>query len=45
MTKEEIDKLITEIDNQDKWLSQAGYNAYNVEIAFNSLRKLLKERG
>lgn len=36
-----LDKISAEIENQDKWLACAGYNAYNVDIAFNSLKKLL----
>lgn len=46
-SKEEKDmakeKVIAEIDEQEKWLAQAGYNAYNVGIAFNSIRLVLSE--
>ena len=39
-----LDKIRDEIENQEKWLMSAGYNAYNVDIAFNSIKKVLKER-
>jgi hypothetical protein len=35
MTREE---LKTEIDWEEKWLARAGYNAYNVGIAFDSIK-------
>lgn len=38
-----LDKISAEIENQEKWLDCAGYNAYNVDIAFNSIKKVLKE--
>lgn len=38
-----LDKIKAEIENQDKWLMCAGYNAYNVDIAFNSIKRVLKE--
>lgn len=38
-----LDKIKTEIDNQDKWLAQAGYTAYNVDIAFNSIKRVIAE--
>jgi len=38
-----IDKLKAEIEKQEKWLLQAGYNAYNVDIAFNSVKSVLAE--
>ncbi len=38
-----LDKSIAEIDKQEKWLAEAGYNAYNVGIAFNSIRLVLSE--
>lgn len=40
---EVLDKIRAEIDRQEKWLMCAGYNAYNVDIAFNSIKKVLKE--
>lgn len=42
----DIDKVIARIDFERKWLSDAGYNASNVNTAFRSikhdLRKLVK---
>lgn len=38
-----LDKIRAEIETQEKWLAQAGYNAYNVDIAFNSIKLLLAE--
>ena len=38
-----LDKMRTEIEKQDKWLAQAGYNAYNVDIAFNSIKRVIAE--
>lgn len=40
---EVLDKIKAEIDRQEKWLMCAGCNAYNVDIAFNSIKKVLKE--
>ena len=37
-----LDKIRDEIDTQDKWLAQAGYNAYNVDIAFNSIKRVVE---
>ena len=34
-----LDKIKAEIDQQEKWLQQAGYNAYNVDIAFNAIKQ------
>ena len=36
-----LNKIRTEIDRQEKWLSQAGYTAYNVDIAFHSIKLVL----
>lgn len=33
-----LDKLRAEIERQEKWLMDAGYNAYNVDIAFNAVK-------
>lgn len=41
--KNVLDKVKTEIEKQDKWLAQAGYNAYNVDIAFNSIKRVIAE--
>ena len=38
-----LDKVRAEIDRQEKWLMSAGYNAYNVDIAFNSIKSVLSE--
>lgn len=38
-----LDKVKTEIEKQDKWLAQAGYTAYNVDIAFNSIKRVIAE--
>lgn len=38
-----LDEIRAEIDRQEKWLMDAGYNAYNVDIAFNSIRSVVKE--
>ena len=38
-----IDKIRAEIENQEKWLMSAGYNAYNVDIAFSSIKSVLAE--
>lgn len=40
---EVLDKIKAEIDRQEKWLMCVGYNAYNVDIAFNSIRSVVKE--
>lgn len=38
-----IDKIRAEIERQEKWLQQAGYNAYNVDIAFDAIKRTLNE--
>lgn len=38
-----LDKIRAEIEKQEKWLLQAGYNTYNVDIAFNSIKRALTE--
>jgi hypothetical protein len=38
-----LDKIKEEIEKQEKWLLQAGYNAYNVDIAFSIIKSLLAE--
>ena len=35
------DKIRAEIEKQEKWLMIAGYNTYNVDIAFNSIKSAL----
>ena len=39
-----VDELKTEIERQEKWLSRAGYSAYTVDIAFDTIKSVL-ERG
>ena len=38
-----LDKVKDEIEKQDKWLAQAGYTAYNVDIALNSIKRVIAE--
>ena len=38
-----LDKIRDEIETQEKWLAQSGYNAYNVDIAFKSIKLVLAE--
>lgn len=38
-----LDKISAEIEREEDWLKIAGYNAYNVYIAFNSIKRVLKE--
>ena len=38
-----LDKIRVEIERQEKWLAQAGYNAYNVDIAFKSIKNILRK--
>lgn len=38
-----LDKISAEIERVEKWLDCEGYNAYNVYIAFNSIKRVLKE--
>lgn len=38
-----IDKIKAKIDQEEKWLTIVGYNAYNVDIAFNSIKLVLAE--
>lgn len=37
------DKLRAEIERQEKWLLQAGYTAYNVDIAFDAIKAVIAE--
>lgn len=37
-----LDDIKAEIDRQEKWLSQAGYTPYNVDIAFDSIKAVMK---
>ena len=36
-----LDKIKAEIEKQEKWLLQAGYNQYNVDIAFHSIKAIM----
>lgn len=38
-----LDKIRAEIDRQQKWLLQAGYTAYNVDIAFDAIKAVVVE--
>ena len=38
-----LEQIRAEIDRQEKWLLQAGYTAYNVDIAFDSIKSVLAE--
>ena len=38
-----LDKIRAEINQQEKWLLQAGYTAYNVDIAFDAIKAVLAE--
>ena len=38
-----LDKIKDEIDRQEKWLLQAGYTAYNVDIALDTIKSVLAE--
>lgn len=38
-----LDKIRAEIEEQEKWLLQAGCNTYNVDIAFSSIKSILAE--
>ena len=39
-----LDKIRAEIDRQGKWLLQAGYTAYNVDIALDAIKAVVAER-
>ena len=38
-----LGQIRAEIEKQEKWLLQAGYNAYNVDIAFSAIKSVLVE--
>ena len=38
-----IGKIRANIELQEKWLMRAGYNAYNVDIAFSAIKATLNE--
>ena len=37
-----LDNLRAEIDRQEKWLVQAGYTPYNTDIAFDTIKSVLR---
>lgn len=37
------DRIRREIDKQDKWLMQAGYTLFNVEMAHDAIKSVLDE--
>jgi hypothetical protein len=41
----EIKELIDVINKQEEWLAHAGYDAYNVCIAFGSIKRALRKCG
>ena len=40
-----LDKIRAEIEAQEKWLAEAGYNAYNVSVAFGAIKHALVKLG
>lgn len=38
-----LDKIKDAIEREEKWLSIAGYTAYNVDIAFDAIKAVLAE--
>jgi hypothetical protein len=38
-----IGEVKEELERQRKWLFKAGYNAYNIDVAFDTIKSLLKE--
>ena len=38
-----LDKIKAEIEKQEKWLLQAGYTAYNVDIALDAIKAAIAE--
>ena len=38
----DVEDLIKEVSEQEMWLSDAGYNAYNVDIAFKSIIRAIQ---
>lgn len=43
LKQEPIDKVKAEVEEQEKWLMSAGYNAYNAKIAFDAIKSQLKK--
>ena len=38
-----LEQIRTEIERQEKWLMDAGYNAYNTDIAFKAIKHAIAE--
>lgn len=38
----DLGEIMVEIGREEKWLMEAGYNAYNVGIAFENIRRTLR---
>ena len=38
-----FDKIRVEIEKQEKWLLQAGYTSYNVDVAFDAIKAAITE--
>lgn len=38
-----VNKIIEEVESQEKWLESAGYNAYNIDIAFDSILSRIRK--
>ena len=38
-----IEQIRAEINRQEKWLLQAGYTAYNVDLVFDTIKAVLAE--
>lgn len=38
----DVEDLIKQVSEQERWLSVAGYNAYNVDIAFKSIVRAIQ---
>lgn len=43
IVKPYLGQIRTEIDRQQKWLLQAGYTAYNVDIALDAIKAVVAE--
>ena len=41
--KNVLSRIRTEIDRKEVWLLQAGYTAYNINIAFDSIKHVIAE--
>lgn len=41
--EQKANEIIAEIESQEKWLLQAGYDAYNIDIAFKSILSRIRK--